>query len=536
VGKACATTSTTRTQAKGVLAAPASIERAFDAALEQHPHAEAVLCTALERHLSASPFSEPGAMLSVRLAQLLCFGGDAEAARASKRAPPPVTTSSAHVTSAQNFAMLLASKGAGMAHAAGIAAVHETVSAQQHHLRPETLRETSECVNALARGQEISKALSNGIVEASAHIAAGRGDDEIAAFSRLRAESVAFQCMEALHAPSFTKMAIATGTPGHAALLELAKQDDGKLTLRIYNAGQGLEEHPQPPALRNTLHAAATNPLRAHAAKAATMFEVNDVVLTGDALANAFHTFMNYNAEYREGTSPPASVARSERDMRSLYAWARALGKENVDLSNRVIQSQQKGGDCSVECVFAYFRNNMSDAGYNELRKLLNDHALRDGDWVPPAGADARTTSDLSLARAILDQLSTRLSNKGALYERLDRERKDLAARKDLPQSAGKHAPLDAEQKVAELGARDGFLLYETNDRNAMLIAVVKHGASTTHCPVTLHVDAQGKATGKLALVVPDLHAGKLVQSEPFESLASLTESKRAAGYATLPV
>ena len=180
-------------------------------------------------------------------------------------------------------------------------------------------------------------------------------------------ETLRHQLLEDLKANG--RILIPAFSTHHAMLAEIELLPDGRYTLRIFNSGEGLDKN----------HSAAPD-----GRKNAAFVEYSFDSLDDAHLAE----LLDLGAR-----ADPLNYSKSQ----DVYDWAAKLPgaeKVNVPASEMTWQTPQKSGDCTLEVVNAFLRDNMK-------RAVAKDPALQD------RGEHCARQAYLEMKAAYLDQCRT---------------------------------------------------------------------------------------------------------------------------------
>lgn len=149
-----------------------------------------------------------------------------------------------------------------------------------------------------------------------------------------------------------------TGTPGHAMLMAVARQDDGKLTIRLYNSGAGLSHHASLSMDGELLYQ--------------PFLDIQDVDIerfTAQPFLQAL--FEMYFVKYDLLNKTPTNY--SDKELYDLFLCGLDGKVVTCALKGELFMKPQVSGTCSWSSLTAFLHSNLPQ---NEYRRLLYDIQL----------------------------------------------------------------------------------------------------------------------------------------------------------------
>ena len=198
---------------------------------------------------------------------------------------------------------------------------------------------------------------------------------------------------EKLSRPETQKMLLAIGSEGHAMLLRLEKgpmqAEPGtqqQLRVSIINTGLGYRSN----------------------------HELRDPSITGTMRAETTLTYGGVDKADFASVHLPALLRRVAREdhPQFIYDWAKALPGAHKLTGLNVAHSVQKTGNCTIQCIQGFLKNNLSDSAYRQIRASLFEttaSSYRGGPSPDPqVVADLNKKSDVNIFRTQTDRHEVR--------------------------------------------------------------------------------------------------------------------------------
>lgn len=164
------------------------------------------------------------------------------------------------------------------------------------------------------------------------------------------------------------KIIYPAGIGGHLYLFEITKQDNGKLTIKLFNAGEGVEYHPT--------HGF---PIPLFQEKKYQTFKVQDIDL------NKVDTIIDTIVVGEQQPSPIPFIAqfidmyRSSRASKRIYTTLKDAGtevRENPKLKPEAFHKLQRHGFCAAKCYTLWLRENKNYETYAKFKAERTQYAL----------------------------------------------------------------------------------------------------------------------------------------------------------------
>ncbi|MES2504579.1 MAG: hypothetical protein V4534_06855 [Myxococcota bacterium] len=151
-------------------------------------------------------------------------------------------------------------------------------------------------------------------------------------------------------------MLLPYGYPGHTMMLSLEKDTDGSSLIKIFNSGDGLKYHPSAIINGKTKY------------QTVIKYKIPNEQVSEELIARILNRASRTNAKMTYDLISEIPGAELQMPAYKDAIW----------------QSDQKSGNCSIECIFAVLRNQMSLRAYTRMRRLIFEAALNAIETRPP--------------------------------------------------------------------------------------------------------------------------------------------------------